>query len=83
MSPGIGSSRSRESQFASAEALVGDLQGFNNVDSDRFRQLSEVWLEQCLFGDRLRVKLGKADANADFARVVASGGASPPTPIRR
>jgi porin len=56
-----------------SEALVGDLQGFNNVDSDRFRQLSELWLEQRLFGDRLRLKLGKADANADFARVEASG----------
>jgi porin len=53
---------------------VGDLQGFNNVDSDRFRQLSELWLEQRLLGGRLRVKLGKADANADFASVEASGG---------
>jgi hypothetical protein len=56
-----------------SEALVGDLQGFNNVDSDRFRQLSELWLEQRLFGGRLRLKLGKADANADYARVEASG----------
>lgn len=56
-----------------SEELVGDLQGFDNVDSDRFRQLSELWLEQRLFGGRLRVKLGKADANADFARVLASG----------
>jgi porin len=55
------------------DELVGDLQGFNNVDSNRFRQLSELWLEQRLFGDRLRVKVGKADANADFARVEASG----------
>jgi porin len=55
------------------DALVGDVQGFNNVDSDRFRQLSELWLEQRLFGGRLRLKLGKADANADFARVEASG----------
>ena len=55
------------------DELVGDLQGFDNVDSDRFRQLSELWLEQRLFGSRLRLKLGKADANADFARVEASG----------
>jgi porin len=57
-----------------SEELVGDLQGFDNVDAERFRQLSELWLEQRLFGDRLRLKLGKADANADFARVEASGG---------
>jgi len=56
-----------------SELLVGDLQGFNNVDSQRFRQVSEVWLEQRLLRDRLRLKLGKADANADFARVFASG----------
>ena len=43
------------------------------MDSDRFRQLSELWLEQRLFGSRLRLKLGKADANADFALVEASG----------
>jgi hypothetical protein len=29
-----------------SELLVGDPQGFNNVDSQRFRQVSEVWLEQ-------------------------------------
>jgi porin len=56
-----------------SEHLVGDLQGFDNVDSQRFRQVSELWLEQGLLGDRLRLKLGKADANADFARVFASG----------
>jgi porin len=56
-----------------SEHLVGDLQGFDNVDSQRFRQVSELWLEQSLLRDRLRVKLGKADANADFARVFASG----------
>jgi porin len=55
------------------DELVGDLQGFNNVDSDRFRQLSELWLEQRLFAGKLRLKLGKADANADFARVESSG----------
>jgi porin len=55
------------------EDLVGDLQGFDNVDSERFHQLSELWLEQRLLGGRLRLKLGKADANADFARVEASG----------
>jgi porin len=55
------------------DELVGDLQGFNNVDAERLRQVSELWLEQRLLGDRLRIKLGKADANADFARVFASG----------
>jgi porin len=55
-----------------ARELIGELQGFNNVDAERFRQLSELWLEQRFLGGRLRLKLGKADANADFARVQAS-----------
>jgi hypothetical protein len=59
------------------EELVGDRQGFDNVDAERFHQLSELWLEQRLFGGRLRLKIGKADANADFARVEASGGFLP------
>jgi porin len=56
-----------------SEHLVGDLQGFNNADSQRLRQVSEAWLEQRLLRDRLRLKLGKADANTDFARVDSSG----------
>ena len=56
------------------ELLVGDAQGFNNVDAERFRQVSELWLEQRLLRDRLRFKVGKADANSDFARVEHAGG---------
>jgi porin len=55
------------------ELLVGDAQGFNNVDAERFRQVSELWLEQRVRGDRLRFKVGKADANAEFARVEQAG----------
>jgi porin len=51
------------------EALVGDAQGFDNVDARRFRQLSELWFEQTLFRERLRLRIGKLDANSDFATV--------------
>jgi porin len=51
------------------EALVGDAQGFDNIDAAPFRQVSELWFEQQLFGGRLRLRLGKLDANGDFAFV--------------
>lgn len=54
--------------------LVDDTQGFDNVDAAPFRQLSELWLEQQFLSGRARLKLGKADANADFAAVTLAGG---------
>jgi carbohydrate-selective porin OprB len=57
-----------------AKRLVGDAQGFDNIDADRLRQVSEVCLEQGFLSSRLRLKLGKANANADFAHVESSGG---------
>jgi porin len=66
------------------EAFVGDAQGFDNVDAVRFRQVSELWYEQDLLQGKVRLKIGKQDANADFAYVEnasdflnASGGFSP------
>lgn len=47
-------------------ADAGDLQPISNIDADGRTQLSELWFEQA-FGDRIRVKVGKIDANADFA----------------
>lgn len=48
---------------------VGDLQGFSNIDSDDRSQLALLWYEQDLFDGMLRVKVGKANANTDFAYV--------------
>jgi porin len=57
----------------SADA-VGDFQFFSNLDStisenDRpqFTAVAEYWYEQLLADDSLRIKIGKQDANADFA----------------
>jgi porin len=50
-----------------SELRVGDVQTLSNLDAHRFTQLSECWLEQRLLEDRVRVKLGKQDANADFS----------------
>ena len=53
--------------------LVGDIQAFDNVDADGRTQLSEVWFEQRLFDDRLRIKLGKIDGNSEFGTVPTAG----------
>ncbi|MEZ4217444.1 MAG: carbohydrate porin [Myxococcota bacterium] len=53
---------------------VGDFQGFSNIDADDDRvQLAELWLQQELFDGALRLKLGKFDANSEFAFVDAAG----------
>jgi porin len=53
---------------------TGEFQGYSNIDVDEERfQLAEVWYEQYLFGERLRVKLGKVEANSEFAFVDAAG----------
>jgi porin len=47
---------------------AGDIQNISNIDTgDDRTQLGELWFEQRLFEDRLRVKVGKIDANAEFA----------------
>ncbi|MDB5327846.1 MAG: Carbohydrate-selective porin [Phycisphaerales bacterium] len=51
--------------------LYGDAQGFDNADADGRTQISELWYEQ-IFGDTLRLKVGKVDANTEFAAVAAA-----------
>ena len=48
---------------------VGDIQGFGNIDSDNVHELAELWYEQRLFENWFRVKLGKVEANSEFAFV--------------
>lgn len=49
---------------------AGDIQVFSNIESDRhIDAVYEVWWEQRLLDDRLRFKIGKFDANAEFAFV--------------
>jgi porin len=53
---------------------TGDLQAYSNIDADDFTALYEVWYQQTLFDGRVRIKVGKMDANADFAFVEHGGG---------
>ena len=53
---------------------VGDLQLFSNLDSTisaterpQFTAIAEYWYEHNFFENQLRFKVGKQDANADFA----------------
>jgi porin len=46
---------------------TGDFQGISNIDADGRAQVSEIWYQQLLLGDRLRLKAGKIDANVEFA----------------
>ena len=52
-----------------SQRYVGDLQALNNADAPDRTQVAEYWFEQKILGDGLRLKLGKMDANADFAYV--------------
>ncbi len=48
-------------------ADAGDFQYHSNIESDRrLAAIYELWYEQLFFGDRLRLKVGKADANYEF-----------------
>lgn len=48
--------------------LVGDLQIFSNIKDEHHTQLAELWYEHA-FGDIARIKIGKVDANTEFAFV--------------
>jgi porin len=53
---------------------VGDYQGISNIDTYEDRaQIAEVWYEQKLFDDVLRIKAGKMEANSEFAFVENPG----------
>ncbi len=53
---------------------TGDFQYYSNIDNPTDRlQLAELWWQQELFDGVLRLKLGKIDANSEFAFVDAGG----------
>ena len=50
-----------------SSVLTGDVQGFDNADADGRTQVSELWYQQLFLNDKVRVKVGKVDANTEFA----------------
>jgi porin len=45
---------------------VGSAVGVSNLEAQSYTQLTELFLEQTLFGHLLRIRIGKQDANRDF-----------------
>lgn len=52
-----------------SNAIAGDLQVFDKLNSPPYLQLFEFWYQQLLFNGALRVKVGKIDANSEFSVV--------------
>jgi len=50
---------------------VGDLQGISNIDAEPVTELAEAWIETHFASDRVRLKVGKVDANTEFDYVEA------------
>ena len=49
---------------------AGDIQGFTNIENDRSLDvIYELWYEQLFADGCVRVKVGKVDANSEFAYV--------------
>lgn len=45
---------------------VGSAVGVSNLEAAPYTQLTELFVEQTLFDERLRIRIGKQDANRDF-----------------
>jgi porin len=45
---------------------VGSAIGVSNLEADPYTQLTELFVEQALLGERIRIRIGKQDANRDF-----------------
>lgn len=54
------------------QVLVGDLQIFDKLNGPRYFQFFELWYQQMLLDDKIRLKIGKIDANTEFS-VIDSG----------
>jgi porin len=52
----------------SGAAYAGDAQGFSNIDAEPFGRFYEVWFQRRFRGP-VRVKVGRIDANTEFAAV--------------
>ncbi|MDA1165268.1 MAG: carbohydrate porin, partial [Planctomycetota bacterium] len=53
--------------------LTGDFQGFANNGTDGISQIAQLWFEQLFLDETWRVRLGKVDANSQFAFVEHGG----------
>jgi porin len=52
---------------SNGSALTGDIQMYSSIDANSRDELYEVWYQQKLLDDKLRLKVGKIDATKEFA----------------
>jgi porin len=50
-----------------SQNLVGDVEKFTKLNATPFSEISELWYEQTLFDGKLRLKIGKVDANTEYS----------------
>jgi len=65
--------RLKNHQNEFGQSIGTEAQLFSNIDAPSRTTLYEVWFEQRLKADKLRIKLGKIDANTEFAVVQGAG----------
>ena len=58
---------------SNGSALAGDIQAFSNVDADPFGHVYEAWIEQVAANGAIRLKIGRVDANTEYAVVAPAG----------
>jgi porin len=59
-----------------SRSLVGDLQDFDFNNTPPYLVFAEAWYQQMLFNDKLRIKIGKIDANGVTEFSVIDNGVS-------
>jgi carbohydrate-selective porin OprB len=52
---------------ANGSGAAGLMQAHSNIDADDFRAAGEIWLQQQLFDEAVRIKAGRLDFNSEFA----------------
>jgi len=63
-----------------SERYTGDFQLLSNMDADDFAQVSQLWYRHSFADGRFWLKVGKQDANEDFAYVDYGGNFSASSP---
>ncbi len=59
--------------YGITDQYVGDFQVLSNIDADDFKQISEIWYRHMFFNELFWIKMGKMEANEDFAFVDYGG----------
>lgn len=59
----------------SGSDTAGDFQAYSNIDLDSNLdfQIGELWWQQVLFEEKLRLKIGKVDSNSEFGQPISAG----------